>query len=74
MHLSQSQRADADQVTQVPVQYKAFFYLFKSLLLCRCPFEDSFPISFRQLIQRPCDVTEAKYESSIQIHQTKKTS
>ena len=37
-------------------------------------FEDSFPISLSQLIQRPGYVTEAKYELLIKILQTKKTS
>ena len=31
-----------------------------------------FPIPFNQVIQWPCDMTEAKYESSIEISQTKK--
>ena len=74
MHPYQSQRADANQVTQVLMQYKAFFELFKIFLLCCCPFEYSYPISFHQLIQIPCDVAESKYESSIEIRQTNKTS
>ena len=43
-------------------------------MFCQCPFEDNFPISYSQLIQRPCDVTEGKYELSIEICQTKKNS
>ena len=72
MHSSQSQRANANQVTQVLVQYKDCLFLFKILLLCQCPFKDSFPISFCQLIQRPCDVAEGKYESSIEFSKPRK--
>ena len=74
MRLSQSQNVDANEVTQVLLQYKFVFELIKIFLLCQCPFEDSFPISFRQPIQSPCYLTKAKYESSIEILQTKKTS
>ena len=74
MRLSQYQKADANQVTKVLVQYKACFYFFKSLLFCRCPFEDSFPISLSQLIQRIGHVTKAEYESSIETRQTRKNS
>ena len=72
--MSQSKNIDANQVIEALVQYKSCFEFLKSLLLCWCPFEDIFILSFSQLIQRPCDVTEDKYESSIEIHQTKKTS
>ena len=72
MHLSEPRRADANQVKQVLVQYKDFFSVVQNLIVCRCPFEDNFPISLSQLIQIPCYAIEAEYESSIKIHQTKK--
>ena len=72
MHPSQSQKADANQVTQVLVQYKACFFIFSKA--CCCVGVHFFPISFPQLIQRPCDVTESKYEPSMEILQSKKTS
>ena len=71
---SQSQRADAKHVTKYWCSTKLAFELFKSLLLCRCPLEENFPISFCQVIQRPFNVAKSKYELSIEIHQTKKTS
>ena len=72
MHPSRSQRADANQVTQVLVQYKDCLFLFKILLLCQCPFKDSFPISFSQLIQILGYVTRTEYESSIKITKPRK--